>query len=253
MHSRRNSNVHVPVLQTEAHCWGIPDSSMSCSMLHSTQNPKWWSVPKALQDFPGKSMQSGTSANGEFAVIACHPTTPEYLTSVGSQLHPASRCAGMSYWEDSCLRMVKMVRSCCSLPNASAHIQRNPDPRPPVETSQVRWDSGSFLGKHSPNESAISWNHCDYYDSWCISCQLPKSSLSLSPRQSKSSRFWAYHGFTCKDLLYFATILKPPQTFRGFTLPPVRRSNSVGYGKENQLFAKDNERPGAKSVTRPVK
>jgi len=72
----------------------------------------------------------------------------------------------MSYWEDSCLRMVrmvKMVRSCSSLPNASAHIQRNPDPR------------------------------------------------------------------------------------------PVRRSNSVGYGKENQLFVKDNESPGAKSVTRPVK
>lgn len=91
-------------------------------------------------------------------------------------------------------------------------------------------------------------------NSWCISCQLPKSSLSLSPRQSKSSRFWAYHGFTCpKDLLYFATILKPPQTFGDFTLPPVRRSNSVGYGKENQLFVKDNGRPGAKSVTRPVK
>ena len=123
----------------------------------------------------------------------------------------------------------------------------------------VRWER-EFPGKTFTEEKKLQYPeiHCDYHDSWCISCQLPnpKSSFSSSPRQRKSSRFWAYHGFTCpKDLLYFATILKPPQTFGDFTLPPVRRSdsNSVGHGKENQLFVKDNERPGAKSVTRPVK
>lgn len=35
------------------------------------------------------------------------------------------------------------------------------------------------LGKHSPNESAISWNHYDIMiincDSWCISCQIRKA------------------------------------------------------------------------------
>ena len=48
-------------------------------------------------------------------------------------------------------------------------------------------------------------------------------------------------------------LLPDSETANLQALLPVRRSNSVGYGKENQLFVKDNERPGVKSVTRPVK